>query len=94
MLLKNEIESSSNESQNINKNFGGNMMPGNGDMKTMPGMNNSQNIQKIENINAVVDFSVVVKLIGIGILLTIISSIASMICIQRFSPLTILKERS
>ena len=94
MLLKNEIESSSNESQNINKNFGGNMMHQNGDMKAMPGMNNSQNIQKIENINAVVDFSVVVKLIGIGILLTIISSIASMICIQRFSPLTILKERS
>lgn len=94
MLLKNEIESSSNESQNINKNFGGNMMHQNGDMKAMPGMNNSQNIQKIENINAVVDFRVVVKLIGIGILLTIISSIASMICIQRFSPLTILKERS
>lgn len=94
MLLKNEIESSNNESQNISKNFGGNMMPKTSDIKAMPGMNNSQSIKKVENINAVVDFSVVLKLIGIGILLTIISSIASMVYIQRFSPLTILKERS
>ena len=34
------------------------------------------------------------KLNGLEILLTLISSLASMIRIQRFSPLTILKERS
>ena len=32
--------------------------------------------------------------LGIGILLTLCSSLASMISIQKFSPLTILKERS
>ena len=35
----------------------------------------------------------IIQLLGIGLLLTLISSLASMISIQRFSPLTILKER-
>ena len=51
-------------------------------------------VQAIDSIDAVVDFKVVGQLLGIGILLTLVSSIASMISIQRFSPLTILKERS
>lgn len=51
-------------------------------------------VQAIETINAVVDFTVIAQLLAIGVLLTLISSLASMISIQRFSPLTILKERS
>lgn len=51
-------------------------------------------VQSIDTIDAVVDFTVIAQLLGIGILLTLISSLASMISIQRFSPLTILKERS
>jgi len=51
-------------------------------------------VEEIDTIDAVVDFRVVLELLGIGILLSIISSLASMISIQRFSPLTILKERS
>ena len=51
-------------------------------------------IETIDTIDAVVDFNVIMQLLGIGILLTVISSMASMISIQRFSPLTILKERS
>ena len=50
--------------------------------------------ETIDTIDAVVDFNVIMQLLGIGILLTVISSMASMISIQRFSPLTILKERS
>lgn len=50
-------------------------------------------VQAIQNLEAVVDFTVVIQLLGIGLLLTLISSLASMISIQRFSPLTILKER-
>ena len=49
---------------------------------------------RIDSIEAVVDYIVVLQLLGIGILLTLVSSIASMISIQRFSPLRILKERS
>ena len=56
--------------------------------------NNRDQVQAIDNMEAVVDFKVVMQLLGIGILLTLMSSLASMISIQRFSPLTILKERS
>ena len=51
-------------------------------------------VNEVENINAIVNFNVLLKLLGIGILLTLLSSLASMIAISRFSPLTILKERS
>ena len=51
-------------------------------------------VNKIDSINAVVNFKVLAELLGIGILLTLIGSLASMIAISRFSPLNILKERS
>ena len=51
------------------------------------------NVNKVSSIDAVVDFKVLTELLGIGLLLTLISSLASMIAIARFSPLTILKER-
>ena len=51
-------------------------------------------VNKIDSINAVVNFKVLLELLGIGILLTLIGSLASMIAISRFSPLNILKERS
>ena len=50
-------------------------------------------VNQIDNIEAVVDLKVLGELLGIGILLTLIGSLASMIAISRFSPLTILKER-
>lgn len=56
--------------------------------------NGNVSITSIDAIDAVVDFRVVLDLIGIGILLTLVSSMASMISIVKFSPLTILKERS
>jgi len=51
-------------------------------------------VKEVSNINAVVDFKVLGKLLGIGIVLTLFSSLASIVAIARFSPLTILKERS
>ena len=51
-------------------------------------------VKGIDSIEAVVDIKVLAELLGIGILLTLIGSLASMIAISRFSPLTILKERS
>ena len=87
MLLANEIESSQSTQEEMSNNFG---KPGGMDMK----FNKGGKIQAIQNMEAVVDFTVVIQLLGIGLLLTLISSLASMISIQRFSPLTILKERS
>ena len=51
-------------------------------------------VNEVNNINAVVDFKVLAKLLAIGVGLTLISSLASIVAIARFSPLTILKERS
>ena len=88
MLLKNEIESSQMQEEEISNNFG----------KGPMGMEHTRNgniaVQEIQNMEAVVDITVVAQLLGIGILLSFMSSLASMISIQRFSPLTILKERS
>ena len=87
MLLANEIESSQSTQEEMSNNFG---KPGGMDMQ----FNKGGKVQTIQNMEAVVDFTVVIQLLGIGLLLTLISSFASMISIQRFSPLTILKERS
>ena len=87
MLLANEIESTQSTQQEMSNNFG---KPGGMDMQ----FNKGGKVQAIQNMEAVVDFTVVIQLLGIGLLLTLISSLASMISIQRFSPLTILKERS
>ena len=87
MLLANEIESSQSTQEEMSNNFG---KPGGMDMQ----FNKGGKVQAIQNMEAVVDFTVVIQLLGIGLLLTLISSFASMISIQRFSPLTILKERS
>ena len=51
-------------------------------------------VEQVDNINAVVNLKVLAELLGIGLILTLIGSLASMIAISRFSPLTILKERS
>lgn len=86
MLLQNEIETSESEKEEISNNFGKGPMEMN--------FSGTTQIQSIDTIDAVVDFTVIAQLLGIGLLLTFISSSASMISIQRFSPLTILKERS
>lgn len=57
-------------------------------------MSNSKSISAYKSIDAVVDMKVIVELLGIGTVLVLISSLSAMISIQRFSPLTILKERS
>ena len=88
-LLKNEINNASTEQNNINKNFGGHM-----ENKDMKNMNGIAKVEEFTSIDAVVDFKVLAKLMAIGISLTILSSIACLISIQKFSPLSILKERS
>ena len=86
MLLENEIEDSQVQEEEISDNFGKGPM----DMK----FKGNVEVEKIDTINAVVDINVALELLGIGVILTFVSSLASMISIQRFSPLTILKERS
>ena len=88
----------------IRENFGGgvgNMEPsednapkgGRGEEFT----NNFTNVVNIEafgSFEATVSIKVLLELLGLGLLLTLISSSSALIAINRFSPLTILKERS
>lgn len=90
MLLENEIETTQSEQEQISNNFG----RGGSSNKPEMQFNNREQVETIDSIEAVVNFTVILQLLGIGILLTLMSSLASMISIQRFSPLTILKERS
>ncbi|MBQ6991673.1 MAG: ABC transporter permease [Clostridia bacterium] len=90
MLLENEIETTQSEQEQISNNFGRGGSSNRPEMK----FNSREQVEIIDSIEAVVDYIVILQLLGIGILLTLMSSLASMISIQRFSPLTILKERS
>ena len=90
MLLENEIETTQSQQEQISNNFGRGGSSNKPEMK----FNSREQVETIDSIEAVVDFTVIMQLLGIGILLTLMSSLASMISIQRFSPLTILKERS
>lgn len=85
-LLQNEIESNAVEEEQVADNFG------KGKMSMQ--YKETVTVEPINSIDAVVDFTVIAQLLGIGVLLSFVSSLASMISIQRFSPLTILKERS
>lgn len=94
-LLSSEIKSSEEKTETINNNFGG---PGGGFNRGNSFKNGSNKgmpiVQAYNSIDAIVSITVILELLGIGLTLILISSISSMISIQRFSPLTILKERS
>lgn len=89
-LLSNEIQNSEKSASNIRDNFGGSR----GGFSFEHGHRGIPNVQAYDSIDAVVNIKVVSELLVIGLTLVFISSMASMIVIQRFSPLTILKERS
>ena len=96
-LLSSEIESSTNSSEQMKNNFGGMGERPDGNGGNMPDFNKmsgTPNIQAYDSIDAVVNITVILELLVIGLSLVFVSSLASMISIQRFSPLTILKERS
>ena len=100
-LLSSEIESSTNSSEQMKNNFGGmgerpDGTGGNrgGNMPDFNKMSGTPNIEAYDSIDAVVNITVILELLVIGLSLVFVSSLASMISIQRFSPLTILKERS
>ena len=101
-LLSSEIESATNSRDEMQNNFGGpggmpGGMPGGNRGGNMPDFNKMSGvptIQAYDSIDAVVNVTVILELLVIGLSLVFVSSLASMISIQRFSPLTILKERS
>lgn len=95
-LLSSEIKSTEKQNEKVKSNFGGS--GGGFDMKQGgPSSFNKKgtpNVQAYDSIDAVVSASVILELLGIGVVLILVSSLSAMISIQRFTPLTILKERS
>ena len=87
-LLASEIATENTQYEDVSKNFGKD------NIERKDNNFGIAKVDKIESIDAVVDIKVLGELLGIGILLTLVSSMATMIAISRFSPLTILKERS
>ena len=87
-LLENEIAASKSENNNIRENFGKN------DKFNDKKFNGVANVEAFDSINATVDVKVLLELLALGVSLTLISSISATVSIQKFSPLTILKERS
>jgi putative ABC transport system permease protein len=51
-------------------------------------------VNYLDEINATVDFSVLLEIIGIGILLSLLSSIGGIIFVSRYEPLQILADRA
>lgn len=88
-LLKNEITASQESSNNIQENFGHG-----GNKQNDRKFNGVANVEAFDSINATVDMKVLLELLGIGLSLTLISSLSAILSIEKFSPLTILKERS
>lgn len=88
-LLKNEITASQESSNNIQENFGHG-----GNKQNDRKFNVVANVEAFDSIDATVDMKVLLELLGIGLSLTLISSLSAILSIEKFSPLTILKERS
>lgn len=97
-LLEKEISSTQEQNNTIRQNFGKgpneNMMPSNKENFNNITFSGVAQVQAFTSIDAVVDFKVILELLGIGIIITLISGTSAIISIQKFSPLTILKERS
>lgn len=95
-LLQSEITRTNKSEKEVQENFGGKMPDGdkNSSKSQSNFSKNGPNISAYQSIDAVVDIKVILELLAISLGLVLVSSLASMISIQHFSPLTILKERS
>jgi putative ABC transport system permease protein len=93
-LLKNQITAQEAQASTQSQNFGRGGQGQFGMQNPTSSGSKSKVVNYIDNINASTDTNVLIKLIGIGIILTIISSCGSVIFILRYEPLKILSNRS
>jgi len=101
MMLQGEIESAEAKTSQLAENFGrgqdfqiARMGGGRGQMPMGGVFGTNSEVNYISQINAVINFKVILQLMLIGILLTVFSSIISIVLISRYEPLKILSERS
>jgi len=101
-LLENQINSENDRNDRFNMNFdpsgmipGGSMpngnMPGGGKNPISNMFSGAANY--ITEVNSAMNLTVVIQMIGVGLLLTLIASAASVLFIMRYDPLKILANR-
>jgi len=86
--------------KNTNQNFGGGFQgnmggfrPGGNRGGYMSGGNNGTEVDYVVELNTTTDFTVLLSLMGIALLLTLVASSVGMISVLRYEPLKILSER-
>ncbi len=108
-LLAGQVESQTSQQMQMNEsfgrpgNFGGGMVGGNMKPSDMPnniggGKNPFENIlgsaeNYITEVNSAMNLTVVLQMLGIGLLLTLVASMVSVSFIMRYDPLRILANR-
>lgn len=96
-LLESQIESQQEQSDAQKSNFGRGDSNQNGNAASSQrdkGGFMKQTVNYVSDISATVNITVVLELFGIGILLTILSSLTAVIFVVRYEPLKILTNRS
>lgn len=93
-LLESQITQQEAQTQQQSGNFGrpGQQMPGIGGQFELPGQ--SRQDDYITTLNAAADIIVILKLLGIGLLLTCAASLGAVVIVMRYEPLKILSERT
>ena len=100
-LLESQIQSQESAQTMQEQNFGRpTMLDGNsGGNRVQGGFNiltgNAGNaVEYIDTINATINFNILLQLIGIGIMLTVFSSLVAIVFVLRYDPLKILANRT
>lgn len=88
-MLENEINSYTEEKQEVENNFG----RGNIERKGFNKMESNQNIDYVDNLNVKIDIYTILQLFGVVILITIISGSITIISINKYEPNKILQNR-
>lgn len=96
-LLESQISEIQESNEEVAQNYGmGGRGNGQSFMKggSFADPQSAQQVNYIDSVSSATDFTVIVQLIFVGILLTIISSLAALVTIMRYEPLKILSSRS
>lgn len=96
-LLESQVASQKEEQSQVENNFGRkdteqmNKAP---DKKNPMNPNNAANaVEYISQVNSAMNLTVVLQMIGIGLLLTLVASMVSILFVMRYNPLKILANR-
>ncbi|MDR1409305.1 MAG: ABC transporter permease [Oscillospiraceae bacterium] len=93
-LLETQVKAQESAQTTQEQNFG---RPGGGGFGGMAPENaegSGQAVEYVDSINASVNINILLQLIGVGILLTILSSMAGVVFVLRYDPLRILANRA